>query len=260
MPAFAGLPQAEKEWLVRKLVSLRANKGWFGRKLINADTLDLVTMMGTPEATVVTILETFFALTWKGVSYEDALSHIEEFRSAAIPGNWGGGNNTVDYVKYRVRLEHIKGRQMSDGDRHRAIIFVSGFIKKFFAPSEQLQEASKMAATTPSMGFQAIMPDLDYNKPVDVLDWRGYRLVIYEDVTTVGNVTANVEIFKYPLMAVIVKSDKVDCIIAVEEFEAVGTRVLARTGLSGSHTSFEDFGSHDRSHFIARVKQILSPT
>jgi hypothetical protein len=83
--AFAGFPMSEKLWLVRKLIEERTKDGPFARWSPNVSDLDEVTLMGSPEATIVTIVENFHLLREQGASAASAILAIEEQRSEPLP-------------------------------------------------------------------------------------------------------------------------------------------------------------------------------
>jgi hypothetical protein len=62
MAPYAGIPLAEKLWLVRKLVEERTKQSLFGRLFLNVQKVDDAVVMGTPEGTIVTIVDTYYLL------------------------------------------------------------------------------------------------------------------------------------------------------------------------------------------------------
>ena len=115
------IPLEEKVWFVRKLIEERAKRSLLGRFFLrDVSNMSAEEAMGSPEGTVVTIVDTFHDLRANGGSVAEALAAIEKFRSSIAPGWMPRGCGLEDYVKYRVRLEHSRGGQMSDFEIRRA--------------------------------------------------------------------------------------------------------------------------------------------
>ena len=115
------IPLEEKVWFVRKLIEERAKRSLLGRFFLrDVSNMSAEEAMGSPEGTVVTIVDTYHDLGTNGAIATDALAAIEKFRSSIAPGWMPRGCGLEDYVKYRVRLEHRRGGQMSDFEIRRA--------------------------------------------------------------------------------------------------------------------------------------------
>ena len=108
MAPYAGMLPAEKLRLVRKLLEERTKQSFLGRLFLNVHKIDDTTVMGTPEGTIVTIVDTYYIFRKGGVSSAEALAAIENYRSTLIRGKMPNGADLSDYVKYRVRLEHSR--------------------------------------------------------------------------------------------------------------------------------------------------------
>jgi hypothetical protein len=129
--AFAGFPPSEKLLLIRKLIEERMKDGLFARWFVHdLNRVDDVALMGTPEATIVTIVETYHVLREQGVSAASALSAIEEHRSTMSPRASQIGSDLEAYVRKRVRLEHRSGKQLSDRDISRACFLANAFAER----------------------------------------------------------------------------------------------------------------------------------
>lgn len=63
-------------------------------------------LLGLPEGTLVTIVETFAALKLQGVSDSEALQRIERHRSMIGSGTMPSPLSLESYIWYRVSLEH----------------------------------------------------------------------------------------------------------------------------------------------------------
>jgi hypothetical protein len=67
LTSFTAIPLTEKLRLIRALVEQRTKEGFFGRLFLDGKNVDDETVMGTPEATVVTIVETYYSLLASGL-------------------------------------------------------------------------------------------------------------------------------------------------------------------------------------------------
>src|SRR5260370_25368810 len=106
MTPFEAIPLDEKLWLVRKLLRERTKERLFGRLFLNVQKMDDAVVMGTPEGTIVTIVETYHVLRRRGASATEAFAVIENHRSMLISGKMPNSADLYEYIKYRVRLEH----------------------------------------------------------------------------------------------------------------------------------------------------------
>ena len=86
-------------------------------------------LIGTPEATVVTIIENYHALRDSGASLDEALIRIEQHRNQFIPGQMPITASLGTYINYRVQLEHADGPEISSGSIARAMIEATKFYK-----------------------------------------------------------------------------------------------------------------------------------
>jgi hypothetical protein len=64
--AFNGFPTSEKLLLVRKLLEERTKGSLFGRLFLNVNYVDDATLLGCPEGTIVTIVESHYVLREQG--------------------------------------------------------------------------------------------------------------------------------------------------------------------------------------------------
>jgi hypothetical protein len=117
------VPLEEKVHFVRKLVEERLKGSLFGGFFSqNVANMTVEEAMGSPEGTIVTIVEIYHDLCASGALPVQALSALENDRSKMVPGQVPRAHmlGLEGYVKYRVRLEHSRGRQMSDSEITRA--------------------------------------------------------------------------------------------------------------------------------------------
>src|SRR5205809_975029 len=73
-------------------------------KMVDQQSDDV--LIGTPEGTVVTIVETYHSLRDSGASLVEALVAIEQHRNQFISGRMPISASLSTYISYRVRLEH----------------------------------------------------------------------------------------------------------------------------------------------------------
>jgi hypothetical protein len=126
-------PKRTKFGLIRDLIKerLREDRITAGMGL----TPDMVdeqpdeVVIGTPEATVVTIIETYHALRDAGASLSEALVAIEQHRNQFIPGRMPISASLSTYISYRVRLEHADGPNLPPASIARAIVEATKFYK-----------------------------------------------------------------------------------------------------------------------------------
>jgi hypothetical protein len=96
--------------LTRKLARERVKCNPFLRMLGNIDELSDIQLMGLPEATIITIIQTYYVLRTGGLSEDEALYAIESHR--AIIGGGGGKKKFLglkNFIEYRLTLEHSHG-------------------------------------------------------------------------------------------------------------------------------------------------------
>lgn len=79
------------------------------------DSLTDIQLASLPEATIVTIVETWAILNKKGIPDSEILEHIEAHRSSlGDSGIMPSPLTLSNYIKYRVELEHKHGAPISD--------------------------------------------------------------------------------------------------------------------------------------------------
>ena len=100
----------------------------FRRLFVNPAKVDDLVVMGTPEGTIATIVETYLVMRKRGASDAEIFSSIEDFRhpKGEVPENV----QIAGYVTYRVRLEHGSGGGITDSEILRAIKISIEFVTK----------------------------------------------------------------------------------------------------------------------------------
>lgn len=121
----SGIPRApstgstDKNALIKELILFRlrgdlvAKSMGFNERTV--DSLSELQLAGVPEATIVTIVETWALLCKAGVRDAEIFSRIEEHRSRMFPrGEMPIPLNLTTYIKYRLKLEHSRGAPMQE--------------------------------------------------------------------------------------------------------------------------------------------------
>jgi hypothetical protein len=103
-----------KNALIKDLVRLRirhdpmAAQMGFDESMV--DSLSGLQLVGLPEATIATIVETWSILRKRGMSDAEIFQRIDNHRSKAFPcAEIPSAITLTDYVQYRVCLEHSHG-------------------------------------------------------------------------------------------------------------------------------------------------------
>ena len=126
---------------------------------LDLSDVDDVILMGSPEATIVTIVESFHVRREQGASAASALSAIEEQRSITLPRASQIGSDLEAYVRSRVRLEHRSGNQLSDRDISRAC-----FLANALAERHLLQERE---STPGASAGEKTLPEASAERALD---------------------------------------------------------------------------------------------
>ena len=123
--------------LIRKLLKARLRSDPMAQLAgINPDAVDSqpdAVILGTPEGTITTIVETYIAMKRQGVPEEEILLRIEEHRSEIGAGTVVFPLPLRSYIRYRVSLEHSASAPVSDDSLDHSIqealkFFESGLI------------------------------------------------------------------------------------------------------------------------------------
>ena len=122
-----GAVSLDKIELIRNLAKKRVQNDPIASMLGDIDSFSETILMGLPEATIVTIVETYWQLKNQGLSDKEILEAIENHRASF------GGVGTLpsqltlsNYIKYRVRLEHSPSAPISDNFIDEAIKEATG--------------------------------------------------------------------------------------------------------------------------------------
>ena len=108
--------------LIRHLATKRVQNDPILSKSVDITTLPDNILIGLPEATIVTIVETYVQLKRQGLRDKEIFEAIENHRaSLGIAGTLPSQLNLPNYIKYRVRLEHSHGRAIGDNFIDEAI-------------------------------------------------------------------------------------------------------------------------------------------
>ncbi len=123
-----------KESLVRKLVKQRlANDSNFA-KMFNVspaviDSMPIEVIMGLPEATIFSIVESWAQCLNGNISPMRILQLIEAHRCGAAEGEMPYSLSLEVYIRYRVKLEHSEGAPISDAHIDNCIFQARKFYK-----------------------------------------------------------------------------------------------------------------------------------
>lgn len=110
-----GRKPKDKIGLIRELVKERVENDTFVKHLVELENLSNFELMSLPEATIVTIIESYMILTKKqGISSEEALDLIENHRAMSISGELPSPLTLRNYIKYRLDLEHSHGAPLAE--------------------------------------------------------------------------------------------------------------------------------------------------
>ncbi len=109
-------PKPDKAGLIRELVTRRVEldpsavaMGFSSR---NVNALSELELFGLPEATIVSIAETWISLVARGVDEFDIAFAIEAHRGS--PEGASVPIALAPYIKYRITLEHSHGAPISE--------------------------------------------------------------------------------------------------------------------------------------------------
>jgi hypothetical protein len=80
---FAGFRPSEKLWLIRKLIEERTKASLSARRFLDLSDVDDVILMGSPEATIVTIVENFHVLRANALAERHLLQERESTPGAS---------------------------------------------------------------------------------------------------------------------------------------------------------------------------------
>jgi hypothetical protein len=165
--------------------------------------------------------------------------------------------NLHDYVKYRVRLEHSRGRQISDFEIFRATTMTAEFIEKFFNEGPLQEDVKEADTKTPDVYFVSQLPHPDLNRPSGVFRTGDALLHYYENQRTIGSVVASIEPpYRYP-QAIVVLDDQRPLLIIRTEQNALGKLFLCSHDANGRHTNWGEVPLMSRDDFVRKAGELL---
>ncbi|CAK8713381.1 hypothetical protein GCAAIG_02700 [Candidatus Electronema halotolerans] len=123
-----------KESLIRELVKKRlANDPNFAEMFDVSpaviDSMPIVVIMGLPEATIFSIVESWARCLNENISPMRILQLIEAHRCNAAEGEMPFSLSLEVYIRYRVKLEHSEGASISDSHIDHCIYQARNFYK-----------------------------------------------------------------------------------------------------------------------------------
>jgi hypothetical protein len=260
MPQFEGMQLERKFWLVRKLLDERVKESFFLRRLGKIDSMTDFQVMGTPEGSIVTIVESYNVLCSLGAPVEQIFSALEAHRQPR--GQAPSHPDLMGYVKYRLRLEHKSGRRLTDGQITRAVTITQNFIEQFCIAPAQESAHEPARASAPGDAEQLFMievPHPDSSKPLVKFNVNSGESTIlyYEYPRTIGEVAAGIEpLYRYPQAAVVCNETRPMVIVRIEE-SIFGTTMLCAVGPTGKRSNFGTFAPTSREEFMKKVLEIF---
>jgi hypothetical protein len=223
---------------------------WFRRLFVNMDKVDDSVAMGSPEGTIVTLVEDYMMMHTSGFSDEEIFGQMEDFR---VPK--GTAPRNVDfsgYINYRVRLEHGTGGGISDNEIMRAIGTTADFIKQF---GDWVEDAVENQPK-PNTMFTVALPHPDQNRPASRYTLRDLRIDYYEHPKTIGEVVTGIKpLYAYPQMAIVSRQNVPIAIVSIEK--SIGDTMICMTRLDGSRTNFGAYARGTRQEFFEAVNSIV---
>lgn len=245
-----GLRPERKVALVKRLLNERMKSHWFRRLFVNPEKVDDFVVMGTPEGTIATIVETYMVME-SGASDAEIFAWIENFRQPK--GQMPQNIDVIRYILYRVRLEHGSGGGITDNEIVRAITISGEFVKEF---GDWVEEGKQESASAPDMAFMASLPHPEQNRPIRRYPLRKLLVEYYEHPKTIGEVVMGIPPFhSYSQVAVLLQENEPIAMIAVEQgFE--GTPMICMTRPDGSHTNFGAYAPEGQQGFFEAVERI----
>ena len=158
------------------------------------------------------------------------------------------GCGLEEYIKYRVRLEHRRGRQMSDWEISRAISVTTGVIERFFPPkhgegSGPLHRGSGEYSPIP---FSPNLPDVTKSIPIKAYSTdSSYMLLLSQDVAPIGG--GDFIKYKFVMTLIDKRDNQLRCVVTLEN-SSVASNVLCVFGADGSHSNFGSLVGPDLMH------------
>lgn len=113
-------------------------------------------ILGTPEATIVMIVESYNSLKQLGIPEADILARIEKHRSMIGKGTLPAPLTLRSYIKYRVSLEYAHTAPVSDTSLDASLQEAVLFFQKHETPHDPFSQI-----TTPVYPIQAAIEDFD---------------------------------------------------------------------------------------------------
>jgi hypothetical protein len=254
--AFNGFPFSEKLWLTRKLLEEGTKRSMFGRLFVNVANVDDSTVMGCPEGTIVAIVESYYVLREQGATNEASVVAIEDHRSNLIPGNLNGSLALEDYIRYRVRLEHRSGRQISDSDVSRACFMASALAEKFIGEDKHAEPPDQRTERVADFMFISKLPHRDSNSPLGTFKSDEIMLVYYENPKSNGAVVAGIEP-PYTYSQVVVVSDQQRPLLMIRSEKGPKGCFLCSLDARGEHRNLGKVVPMGRDEFVKRAGEVL---
>lgn len=115
--------------LVKKRVHDDPMASFMGFDMSMVDQLPELQLMGLPEGTIVTIVETYATLKRHGASDSEIFERIEAHRRAACLGNMPSNLDLERYIEYRVALEHTDGTPLPEAHVSDSVLLARTYFR-----------------------------------------------------------------------------------------------------------------------------------
>lgn len=92
------------------------------------ESASVMQLMSYPEATVITIMDNYKSLIAEGFSENDVINKIENIRSKVNPGIGVPPKNIMEYVIYRIKIEHSILNSLSLNDMAHMKFVVNDYL------------------------------------------------------------------------------------------------------------------------------------
>jgi hypothetical protein len=262
MAKFEGLPAEQKYGLIRKFLDKRIKENLLLRSLGSVQSMSDVEVIGTPEGTIVTIVESFRVMRELGMSDDAIFAAMEAHRASLGRGRMPRNVDLTQYVRYRLRLDHNTGQQLTDDQISMVVTITENFIAKFCNehPSEDTnQTQTEDSHFTPHPYFMSELPHPEANKPLGTFKSRrgDTSLRYYENPHTIGAIVSGIApAYRYPQLVVVSDEDSPLAIFRIEQ-NASGACFLCSLDANGKHDNYGQCSMTDRDSFVKKVGQVM---
>lgn len=277
MSWWSRLSGPSKEDIIRTLIKRRIlETGILDEFSRDVDSLNSAQLYGTPEATILVIVETYAMLKKRDTQDGEIFARIEAHRASAGTGQLPQPLTLESYVAYRIALEHSAGAPISQDFIAEAVAVCRAFFHcpggpQAASPENDIADNEQYARLVqrgppqdaPATAFMAAMPHPEADTPVRRLRFKQEHVNIeyYENPRTVGTVEAGIsQPYESPQVAVIIEQGRPVLIVRTER-SARGALLLCTLDPSGTHTNYGPFEPRSQAprddEFIRRAIEVF---